>query len=117
MNEDKILKELLQKGLIETSSPGFTNKVMSQIQAISADKASHSLLVAKRWKLLYKIAFAALSIAVIIMSFLVKPVELNIQPLINEKIIEKILLFILSFWTFIIVNFFIINKKIRKSHL
>lgn len=117
MNEDKSLKDLLQRGLMETASPGFTDKVMSQLQAITANKASHSSLIAKRCKLLYKIAFVALSVAVIIMSFLIKPVQVNIQWLIDGRIIEEIVLFIISFWIFIFLNHFIIDKKIRKPFM
>ena len=118
MNEDKILKELLQKALIEKASAGFTDKVMTQVQAIAADQASQFLRLTKRWKLLYKIAFAVLSLAVVIMSFSVKAVEVNIQNLIDERTAERITVFIVSFWVLLIINYLIIiDKKIRKPFM
>ncbi|MCW3110205.1 MAG: hypothetical protein JWQ09_4711 [Segetibacter sp.] len=120
MQEDKFLKELLIKGGVEKASPDFTVSVMNRIEAINSTKVSHSSIINKRWKRIYKIAFVAIAFSIIIMSFLVNPSELPFTtyfkvPPLNEQIGYNIISYILSFWVFIFINQRLLNKNYVRS--
>lgn len=66
MNEEELIKALLQQGGIQQASPQFTAMVMQKIEAAER----RSTLVSLRWKKYYRIALVAISVLVIITGLL-----------------------------------------------
>lgn len=115
METDKNLHRLLNEGAILKASADFTQRVMTNIEAIAKERS----IVTTRVKLAFKIMVTAIVSALIVLSFLINPTSIindafsqiwlipfNYQVMVAE--------YLLAFWALIALSVWM-NKGLKQQ--
>lgn len=106
MKEDKLLKELLQQGLMEETSASFTERLMQRINTASAsEEYIHSLWQDKLFKTIAA-AFIFISILLLVLNIPFRRITISFdwKLALPSAFSLQIIQFLLVFWTVMIVN-------------
>ena len=115
MEQDKILKDLLQKGK-ETASPDFTAAVMVKVQALATRPFNYEPLVSPYIKRIFMISFCTVVALILIVCLLIAASNIHfIQsiklPYISAINYQKIVTGILLFWLIYVLNVLVQKSK------
>ncbi len=111
MENDK-LKELLMQYAENSTSAGFTSRVMKQVEATTPAWQSKPLVKQKLPKAI-ALLFAVICVASIAVSFFLKPIELPLYNTPSWLALHswQIVYFLFTFWTVLLLNQWWNKKK------
>jgi len=119
MQEDKVLKELLQNSLAEETSDGFTDGLMHRINIASASAAyTHSIWQARLFKIIAA-TFIFISILLLLLSIPLQKITLSFDWKLElpSALSLQIIQFLLVFWIVMIVNQVVTGRKQKEAYL
>ena len=117
MQEDKVLKELLQNSLAEETSDGFTDGLMHRINIASASASyTHSIWQARLFKIIAA-TFIFISILLLLLSIPLQKITLSFDWKLElpSALSLQIIQFLLVFWIVMIVNQVVMGRKQKEA--
>src|SRR5437879_1933034 len=115
MQEDKKLKELLIKHIVEETSAEFTNTVMQRIQSGAAVKAYAKPLL--KQKLLKTLIIAFILVCVVLLTLTIFMQDAQLPFLFSVKLTAKCfsqtISFLIAFWLVMLINQLWDKKKVQ----
>lgn len=117
MKEDKHLKELLQKNLVEETSAGFTENLMQRINIASASGAyTRSIWQDKLFKIIAA-TFISISILLLLLNIPFKKITMSFDWKLElpSALSLQLIQFLLVFWIVMILNQVLSARKHKEA--
>ena len=116
MEKDKQLKEILFHST-ESVSPDFTQAVMHSIHQLPSASFHYQPLLSSKMKKALVITFSVLVSAIVILCMVISSPNLPFiewiqTSLLSDRFMNKVLIYILSFWLVFIINTLIKTRRL-----